>query len=45
VTLADIIYAGFAAVIAAFLSQRRLNRREFQALRMWQDEQNTDDSH
>lgn len=44
VTLADIIYAGFAAVIAAFLSQRRLNRREFQALRMWQDEQNTDDS-
>jgi hypothetical protein len=39
VTLADVIYAGFAAVIAGFLSVRRLNRREFQALRLWQDEQ------
>ncbi len=35
-TVADFIYAFFAAVIAAALSLRRLDRREFQALRLWQ---------
>ena len=35
-TVADFIYAFFAAVIAAALSLRRLDRREFQAVRLWE---------
>ena len=36
-TIADWIYALFAAVIAAYYANRRLNRREYQALRMYQE--------
>jgi len=35
----DLIYALFAAGIAAFYSQRRLNRTEFMAIRKWDEEQ------
>ncbi len=35
----DIIYALFGAGIAAFFSQRRLNRTEFLAVRKWEDAQ------
>ena len=35
----DVIYALFAAGIAAFYSQRRLNRTEFMALRKWEEAQ------
>ncbi len=35
----DLIYALFAAGIAAFYGQRSLNRAEFLALRKWEDEQ------
>ena len=35
----DVIYALFAAGIAAFYSQRRLNRTEFMAIRKWEDQQ------
>ena len=35
----DLIYALFAAGIAAFYSQRRLNRTEFMAIRKWEEEQ------
>lgn len=34
-TAADLIYAGTGAVIAAWFSVRRLDRREFQALRLY----------
>ncbi len=37
VTYADIIYAAFAALIAAFFAKRRLNRRQYHAFRLWQD--------
>jgi hypothetical protein len=39
----DIIYALFAAGIAAFYSQRRLNRTEFMVLRKWEEAQNKTD--
>jgi len=35
-TPADLIFAVFAAAIAAFFSLRRLNRRQYLALRLWQ---------
>jgi len=35
----DLIYALFAAGIAAFYAQRRLGRAEFMALRKWEEEQ------
>jgi hypothetical protein len=38
-SLADFIYAAFAALIAAPLALRPLGRREFQALRLWQEHQ------
>ena len=34
----DVIYALFAAGIAAFYSQRRLNRTEFMAIRKWEEQ-------
>jgi hypothetical protein len=37
VTAADVIFAGTGAVIAAFLSPRPLNRREFQAVRAYRE--------
>ena len=37
-TAADWIFAAFAAGIAAFYANRQLNRREYQALRVWQDD-------
>ncbi len=36
----DSIYALFAAGVAAFYAQRRLDRAEFLALRKWEEEQN-----
>ncbi|MDX1517584.1 MAG: hypothetical protein R3288_12130 [Woeseiaceae bacterium] len=36
-TAADFIYAAFAAAIAAYFANRRLSRREYQALRLWQE--------
>ena len=36
-TAADWVFAAFASGIAAFFSNRRLNRREYQALRIWQE--------
>ena len=36
---ADVVYALFGAGIAAFYANRRLTRREFAALRLWQQEQ------
>lgn len=38
-TPADWAFATFAAGIAAFLASRRLNRREYQALRIWQEKE------
>jgi hypothetical protein len=35
----DVIYALFAAGIAAFYSQRRLDRTEFMAIRKWEEQQ------
>jgi len=35
----DLIYALFAAGIAAFYAQRRLDRAEFMALRKWEEDQ------
>jgi len=35
----DLIYALFAAGIAAFYAQRKLDRAEFMALRKWEEEQ------
>lgn len=37
VGVADVIYAGFGAVLAALLSLRRLDRREFHAVRLWRE--------
>ena len=37
VTYADIIYAAFAALVAAFFAKRRLNRRQYHAFRLWQE--------
>ena len=37
-TAADFVFAAFAAGIAAFYSNRQLNRREYQALRVWQED-------
>ncbi len=38
-TAADAIFAGSGALLAAFFSFRRLDRREFQAVRLYEDEQ------
>ncbi len=35
ITPADVVIAGFAAVIAAFYAMRRLNRRQYLALRLY----------
>lgn len=37
VTPADYVYAAFGAMIAAFYAKRRLNRRQFHALRLWEE--------
>lgn len=36
---ADFIYAAMSAGLAAFLANRRLTRREYHALRLWQEQQ------
>lgn len=41
-TVADVFFAVVGAGIAAFYSQRRLTRTEYLALRLWQEEQNSD---
>ena len=38
-TVADAFYAAVAAALAAFYANRRLTRSEYQALRMWREEQ------
>ena len=38
-TVADLVYALAASGIAAFLANRRLSRRQYQALRLWQRQQ------
>jgi hypothetical protein len=38
-TAADWVFAAVAAGLAAFLASRRLNRREYQALRIWQEKE------
>lgn len=37
-TAADLIYAGCGAGLAAFLANRRLDRRQFGSLRLWKQE-------
>ena len=37
VTAADYIYAAFAAMIAGVYAKRRLNRRQYHALRLWEE--------
>lgn len=37
-TAADFVYAAFAAGIAAWYANRRLNRREFQAVRLYEEQ-------
>lgn len=44
-TSADWVFALFAAGIAAFYANRRLNRREYQAVRIWRSEQKGSDGH
>lgn len=39
---ADWVFAAVGAVIAAFFANRRLNRREYQALRIWQEKEAAD---
>lgn len=41
-TAADFVYALFGGGIAAALANRRLTRREFHALRLWQEKNNRD---
>ena len=41
-TSADLVYAVFAAGIAAFYAKRTLNRRQYQAIRIWQQSKNND---
>ncbi len=38
INAADVLFALIAAALAAFFAQRRLNRRENYALRLWQEE-------
>ena len=38
-TAADWVFAAVAAGLAAFFASRRLNRREYQALRIWQEKE------
>jgi len=38
-SIADVFYAAIAAALAAFYANRRLTRSEYQALRMWREEQ------
>lgn len=42
-TAADWVFALFAAGIAAFYANRRLNRREYQAVRIWREERSRSD--
>ncbi len=37
VTPADYVYAAFGAMIAGFYAKRRLSRRQFHALRLWEE--------
>jgi hypothetical protein len=37
-TIADSFYAVVAAAFAAFFANRRLNRTEFYALRLWREQ-------
>jgi hypothetical protein len=41
-SIVDGFYALFAAALAAFYANRRLTRSEYQALRMWREEQEND---
>ena len=41
-SIADAFYAVIAATLAAFFANRRLTRSEYQALRMWREEQEKD---
>ncbi|MFQ5609534.1 MAG: hypothetical protein ACE5F8_04615 [Woeseiaceae bacterium] len=41
-TAADFVFAAFAAGLAAFYATRNLNRRQYQALRMWQESRSDD---
>jgi hypothetical protein len=41
-TFADAFYAAVAAALAAFYANRRLSRSEYQALRLWREEQEND---
>ena len=41
-TVADGFYAAVAATLAAFYANRRLTRSEYQALRLWREEQEQD---
>jgi len=38
-SIADVFYAAIAAALAAFYANRRLTRSEYQALRMWREDQ------
>lgn len=38
-TAADWVFAASAGVVSTFFANRRLNRREYQALRIWQDDE------
>lgn len=42
ITYADIIFSAFAAMIAAFYAKRRLDRRQFHALRLWEERDGED---
>lgn len=41
-TAADFVYALFSAGIAAYFANRRLTRREYHAIRLWQEESERD---
>lgn len=41
-TAADFVYALFSAGIAAYFANRRLTRRQYQAIRLWQEENQRD---
>ena len=42
VTYADVIYAAFAALVAAFFAKRRLSRRQYHAYRLWDERKGSD---
>ena len=41
-TPADVVFALFGAVVAAFYANRRLQRAEYHALRTWQEQRQSD---